>query len=145
MDQIASGAVTATQIEAAYEPLNEKLDGYEAEITDFIYRLLAVAGVQDKPTYTRSIMVNQTETINAVMNSALVLDEDYMTEKIMTVLGDKDKVQDVLCCAVLRHRRMQEETLVLNVVQSCHVAVSDHYGEPRNELDALAHYVAYLE
>ena len=96
VDQIASGAVTATQIEAAYEPLNEKLDGYEAEITDFIYRLLKVAGVEDKPTYTRSIMVNQTETINAVMNSAMVLDEDYMTEKIMTVLGDKDKVQDVL-------------------------------------------------
>lgn len=93
---MASGSVTATEIEAAYEPLNEKLDGYEAEITDFIYRLLEVAGVQDKPTYTRSIMVNQTETINAVMNSALVLDEDYMTEKIMTVLGDKDKVQDVL-------------------------------------------------
>lgn len=96
VDQIASGAVTATQIEAAYEPLNEKLDGYEAEITDFIMRLLEVAGVQDKPTYTRSIMVNQTETINAVMNSAMVLDEDYMTEKIMTVLGDKDKVQEVL-------------------------------------------------
>lgn len=93
---MASGSVTATEIEAAYEPLNEKLDGYEAEITDFIYRLLEVAGVDDKPTYTRSIMVNQTETINAVMNSALVLDEEYMTEKIMTVLGDKDKVQDVL-------------------------------------------------
>lgn len=93
---IASGAVTATQIEAAYEPLNEKLDGYEAEITDFIQRLLFVAGVDDKPTYTRSIIVNQTETINAVMNSASMLDEEYVTEKIMTVLGDKDKVQQVL-------------------------------------------------
>ncbi len=93
---MASGSVTATEIEAAYEPLNEKLDGYEAEITDFIHRLLVVAGVEDKPTYTRSIMVNQTETINAIMNSALVLDEEYMTEKIMTVLGDKDKVQQVL-------------------------------------------------
>lgn len=96
VSNIASGAVTATQIEASYEPLNEKLDGYEAEITDFIMRLLAVAGVDDKPTYTRSIIVNQTETINSVMNSAAVLDEDYMTEKILTVLGDKDKVQDVL-------------------------------------------------
>lgn len=96
VNEIASGAVTATQIEAAYEPLNEKLDGYEAEITDFINRLLVVAGVEDKPTYTRSIMVNQTEIINAVMNSALVLDEEYMAEKIMTVLGDKDKVQQVL-------------------------------------------------
>lgn len=96
VNDIASGAVTATQIEAAYEPLNEKLDGYEAEISDFIQRLLAVAGVEDNPMYTRSIMVNQTETINAVMNSALVLDEDYMAEKIMTILGDADKVQQVL-------------------------------------------------
>ena len=93
---MASGSVTATEIEAAYEPLNEKLDGYEAEITDFIQRLLVVAGVEDEPTYTRSIMVNQSETINAVMNAATVLDEDYMTEKIMTVLGDKDKVDEVL-------------------------------------------------
>jgi len=96
VNDLASGAITATQIEAAYEPLNEKLDGYEAEITDFIRRLLVVAGVEDEPTYTRSIMVNQTEMITAVMNSALVLDEDYMTEKIMTILGDKDKIQDVL-------------------------------------------------
>lgn len=93
---IAGGAVTATQIEAAYEPLNEKLDGYEAEITDFIERLLAVAGVEDTPTYTRSIIVNKTEEITTVVNSALYLDDQYVTEKIMTTLGDKDKIEDVL-------------------------------------------------
>jgi hypothetical protein len=93
---IANGAVTATQIEAAYEPLNEKLDGYEAEITDFIERLLAVAGVEDTPTYTRSIIVNKTEEITTVVNSALYLDDQYVTEKIMTTLGDKDKIEDVL-------------------------------------------------
>ena len=93
---IANGAVTATQIEAAYEPLNEKLDGYEAEITDFIERLLTVAGVEDKPTYTRSIIVNRTEEITTVVNSALYLDDQYVTEKIMTTLGDKDKIEDVL-------------------------------------------------
>ena len=93
---IANGAVTATQIQAAYEPLNEKLDGYEAEITDFIERLLAVAGVEDTPTYTRSIIVNKTEEITTIVNSALYLDDEYITEKIMTLLGDKDKVDEVL-------------------------------------------------
>lgn len=93
---IAGGAVTATQIEAAYEPLNEKLDGYEAEITDFIQRLLAVAGVEDEPTYNRSIIVNKTEEITSLVNSALYLDDQYVTERIMTTLGDKDKVEDVL-------------------------------------------------
>lgn len=93
---IANGAVTATQIEAAYEPLNQKLDAYEAEISDFISRLLTVAGVEDEPTYTRSIIINRTEEITTVVNSALYLDDQYVTEKIMTLLGDKDKVEEVL-------------------------------------------------
>ena len=93
---IANGAVTATQIEAAYEPLNQKLDAYEAEISDFISRLLTVAGVEDEPTYTRSIIVNRTEEITTVVNSALYLDDQYVTEKIMTLLGDKDKIEEVL-------------------------------------------------
>lgn len=93
---IANGAITATQIEAAYEPLNEKLDAFEAEVSDFIARLLAVAGVEDEPTYTRSIIVNRTEEINTVVNSALYLDDEYVTEKIMTLFGDKDMVEDAL-------------------------------------------------
>ena len=93
---IANGAVTATQIEAAYEPLNEKLDAFEGEMSDFIARLLAVAGVEDEPTYTRSIIVNKTEDITTIVNSALYLDDEYVTEKIMTLLGDKDKVDEML-------------------------------------------------
>ena len=93
---IANGAVTATQIEAAYEPLNEKLDAFEAEISDFIQRLLVVAGVEDEPTYTRSIIVNRTEDITTLVNSALYLDDQYITEKIMTLMGDKDKVEEAL-------------------------------------------------
>ena len=93
---LANGAITATQIEASYEPLNEKLDAFEAEISDFIGRLLKVAGVEDEPTYTRSIIVNKTEDITTIVNSALYLDDEYVTEKIMTLLGDKDKVQEAL-------------------------------------------------
>lgn len=93
---LANGAITATQIEASYEPLNEKLDAFEAEISDFIGRLLKVAGAEDEPTYTRSIIVNKTEDITTIVNSALYLDDEYVTEKIMTLLGDKDKVQDAL-------------------------------------------------
>lgn len=93
---IAGGAITATQIEAAYEPLNQKLDAYEAEISDFIARLLAVAGVDDEPTYTRSVIVNKAEEVNIVLSSAPFLESEYITEKVLTLLGDKDKVEDVL-------------------------------------------------
>lgn len=93
---ISSGAVTATQIEAAYEPLNQKLDLYEAQITQFIKGLLELAGAEDTPTYTRSMQVNKSEEIQAIMNAALVLDDLYMQEKIMTILGDKDKVEEAV-------------------------------------------------
>lgn len=92
---ISSGAITATQIYAAYDPLNEKLDIYEAQITQFIKGLLAVANVEDEPTYTRSIAVNKSEEIQAVILGALYLDDQYVTEKIMTILGDKDQIEDV--------------------------------------------------
>ena len=93
---IAGGAVTATQIQAAYEPLNEKLDAYEGEISDFIARLLVVAGVDDEPTYTRSVIVNKAEEVGIVLNSAAFTDVDYVTEKVLTILGDKDKLDEIL-------------------------------------------------
>ena len=93
---LASGAVTATQIIAAYEPLNEKLDLHEEQLSEFIERLLEVAGIEDEATYTRSLIVNQSEMIDNYLNSAPYLDDEYVTEKIMTVLGDKDQVQTVL-------------------------------------------------
>ena len=93
---LASGAVTATQIMAAYEPLNEKLDAYEAEISDFIARLLAVAGVEDEPMYDRSLIVNKSEDINSLVAGSMFLEPEYITTKIMTIMGDKDKVEDSL-------------------------------------------------
>lgn len=101
---LASGAVTATQIIAAYEPLNEKLDLHEEQLSEFIERLLEVAGIEDEATYNRSLVVNQAEMIDNYLKSALYLDEDYVTEKIMTVLGDKDQVATVL-------KRRAEENL----------------------------------
>ena len=92
---LASGAITATQIEASYEPLNEKLDIIEAEMTEFIDGLLSIAGVEDEPTYTRSMVVNKSEEIQALVMGAMYLDSEYVTEKIMTILGDKDAIEDV--------------------------------------------------
>lgn len=93
---LASGAVTATQILASYEPLREKLDLMEEEVSDFIERLLTVAGVEDQATYKRALIINQGETIDNYLKGAMYLDDEYLTESIMTVLGDKDQVQSVL-------------------------------------------------
>ena len=93
---IASGATTATQIRAAYEPLNNKCDDFEYQIHNFLDGILAVIGVEDDATFTRSMMVNVQEEITSLVQAAQFLDESYVTTKILTILGDADKAEDVL-------------------------------------------------
>lgn len=92
---ISAGAITATQIEASYEPLNSKVDEYEVQVTLFILRLLDFLGIDDKPTYSRSKIVNRNEEIQIVLQSATVLPEEYVTKKILTILGDADALEEV--------------------------------------------------
>lgn len=95
VDEISAGA-TNDQIQAAYEPLNQKTDQFEYQVTDFIEGILALAGIEDAPTYTRSQMSNRAETIEMVLQAAEYLDDEYVTRKILTVFGDADKADDVL-------------------------------------------------
>jgi hypothetical protein len=88
--------VTATQIVAAYEPINQKTDQFEYQVTDFIQGILELAGIEDEPTYTRSQMSNQSEMLEMVLQCAEYLDDEYVTTKILTLLGDADKVEMVL-------------------------------------------------
>lgn len=95
-ERISGGAVTATQIRAAYENLNAKCDDFEYQVLDFVEGIMAVAGVDDEPTFTRSILVNQEETANLVLQAASYLTEDYVTTKVLELLGDGDKAEEML-------------------------------------------------
>lgn len=95
-ENIAGGAITATQIKASYEPMNNKADEWEYCVIDCINGILALAGIDDDPSFTRSIIVNATENIQAVLQSAQYLTDDYVTQKILEYLGDRNKVQDML-------------------------------------------------
>ena len=96
VQDISSGNKTATEISAAYEPINQKTDQFEYQVTEFINGILALAGIEDEPTYTRSQMSNQSETLEMVLQAAEYLDDEYVTTKILTLLGDADKAQEVL-------------------------------------------------
>ncbi len=96
IDEIKGGAVTATQIEAAYEPMNTKADMYEYQVIKFVKGILAVAGIEDEPTFTRSRLVNVNESVTTVLQASEVLDADYVTEKILNLLGDGDRTEEIL-------------------------------------------------
>lgn len=96
VSQISAGNTTATQINAAYEPLNSKLDSFEANVTDCIEKILELIGIEDTPTYTRSKIVNVQEEINTILSAYNYLSDDYITQKVMTILGDIDRTDEIL-------------------------------------------------
>lgn len=95
-EDIVSGASTATAIRAAYERQNVKADQFEYCVNDFLNGILAVAGIDDKPSFTRSTIVNTQEEINTVIMAASYLGGEYVTRKVLTLLGDGDQAEDVL-------------------------------------------------
>ena len=96
IDEIKGGANTATQIRAAYEPMNNKADQFEYCVADFIKGILEVAGIEDTPTFTRSYLINTQEEIATILQASTYLDDEYVTRKILTLLGDADKAEEMI-------------------------------------------------
>ena len=95
IDEIKGGAITATQIRAAYEDFNHVTDDYETQVLKFLDNLLDLIGVEDTPTFTRSLLINVEETSSIVLQSAQHLSDEYVTKKILELLGDGDKFEMV--------------------------------------------------
>lgn len=93
---IVGGAATATQIKAAYEPLNSKADAFEYCVLDFLNGIMFVAGIEDNPSFTRSMIVNTQEMVQVVLQCTDYLSSRYITEKILSLLGDSDQLESVL-------------------------------------------------
>lgn len=108
---IANGATTATQIKAAYEPLNSKTDQYEYCVCEFINGILEIADIEDEPTFTRSVIVNNQEEMQLVLQAAQFLTQDYVVDKILHLLGDGDQTEDILKQLTANELQMSEEAL----------------------------------
>ena len=82
VNQVSAGNVTATAINAAYEPLNNKTDQFEYCIDEFIQGLLDLIGVEDNPTFKRSKIVNQTEETQMILSAAQYLDTETILKHL---------------------------------------------------------------
>jgi hypothetical protein len=79
---LKAGSVTATQINAAYEPLNEAADEFEYCVIEFVLKLLNIIGIDDYPKFTRSVERNKAEETQMVLSAAGVLDNDTIIDKL---------------------------------------------------------------
>lgn len=87
--KISAGNTTATEIRAAYEPLNTKSDMFEGCVTDCIEGILALAGIEDVPTYRRSQVVNEAEITEMVLSAAAYLDDETVLRKLPWISVDE--------------------------------------------------------
>lgn len=81
-DKISGGQITATAINAAYENLELKCDGYEYCVTEAVKGLLALIGVEDSPTYHRRKTTNQPEVTNMVLAAGQYLDDETILKHL---------------------------------------------------------------
>ena len=76
--------------------MNIKASMLESCVTSFIKGLLKLLGIDDDPSYQRDTIVNKNEEIQNILQAADYLSDEYMTKKLLTILGDIDAVEDVM-------------------------------------------------
>lgn len=93
---VASGSVVTAQIDAAFANLDLKADDFEYCAIEFLQGVLAVLGIDDDPTFTRNKIVNVQEQISTLLQARDYLDDEYITRKILELLGDGDAAEEIL-------------------------------------------------
>ena len=86
---ISAQAVTATQIRAAYQAMDEEADDFEYQVNEFIQQILALKGIEDYPVFDRNRISNEKEETEMIMLAANYLDKQTVLEKLPFVTVDE--------------------------------------------------------
>lgn len=80
--KLQGGQKTATEITAAYQPMDNKVDQFEYCVIDFLQELFKIVGIEDDPSFTRSKVTNQLEQTQMVLLAANYLDDETILNKL---------------------------------------------------------------
>ena len=105
---IISKQVTATEINAAYQPMDEEADAFEYQIIEFVQQILALQGINDTPKFKRNRIANKTEEINMVVAEAEYLDDEAVLDLLPNVTPDM-KAEIMARKAVQDEARFRED------------------------------------
>lgn len=100
-DKISAGNITATAIEASYENLTLKCDGFESCVVDFIDALLQLLGIDDAPTFKRSKIINMAEDTQTVLSASQFLDTETILKHLPFL--NHDEIDEIM------QKNLQEE------------------------------------
>lgn len=80
--KLQGGQKTATEINAAYQSMDNKVDQFEYCVIDFLQSLFKIVGIEDEPSFTRSKVTNQLEQTQMVLLAANYLDDETILNKL---------------------------------------------------------------
>lgn len=97
VEALSASAKTATEIRAAYQPMDDKCGDFEYFLIEAIQNILALAGIDDEPSFKYNRIANQTEETNMVMTAAAILGEELTLKKLpfLTPEEVEDRLRDM--------------------------------------------------
>lgn len=82
VSEISASNKTATEIRAAYQAQDDKCSAFEYALIECINRVLALAGIDDTPSFKWNRIANQTEETQMVMTASSVLGDELTLKKL---------------------------------------------------------------
>ena len=97
VEELSASAKTATEIRAAYQPMDDKCGDFEYFLIDTIQNILSLAGIDDEPSFKWNRIANQTEETNMIMTAATVLGDELTIKKLpfLTPEEVEDRLRDM--------------------------------------------------
>ena len=90
VDQLAAAQKTATEINAAYQPQDNKCADFEYFLIEFVQKIAELAGVPNaEPAFTWNKVVNQQEETNMVLAAANYLDDEAILRHLPWLLPEE--------------------------------------------------------
>ena len=120
-----SASSTNDHIDAAYQPMDEEADDYEFQITEFIYSILDLMGIEDNPVFKRNRISNQQEQTSMVLSAAEYLDSETILSKLPFITVDE--VSEILA------RKDAEMEQQMEMAQAMQGGVSIEDEEPTED------------
>lgn len=74
---LSAAQKTTQEIQAAYQAMDNKVDDFEYQILECVYRVMEIAGIPPETvSFVRSRLVNQPEQVNMILTAAPYLDDE---------------------------------------------------------------------
>ena len=89
VSSISASSRTATEINAAYQPLDENADDFEYQIIECVQQILKLINIKDTPIFKRNRISNQYEQVQMVMLEAPYLDDETILSKLPNITPDE--------------------------------------------------------